>query len=92
MEILTDQPMDVPNITLTNKYIILFDQIGDGILYIYDHEGKELAEVSSDLKPSWYFGGNSDMLFGECRGDESFRLCFMDLNRPFEELQWEGLK
>ncbi|MBD5482692.1 MAG: hypothetical protein HDR15_09300 [Lachnospiraceae bacterium] len=92
MEILTDQSMDVPNITLTNKYIILFDQMGGGTLYIYDHEGEELAEVSGDLKPSWYFGGNSDLLFGECRGDESFRLCFLDLNRPFEELQWEGLK
>lgn len=83
--------MDVPNTTLTNKYIILFDQMGGGTLYVYDHEGEELAEVSCDLKPSWCFGGNSDELFGECREDESFRLCFLDLNCPFEELQWEKL-
>ena len=91
-EILVDQPMNVPNITLTKDYIILCDQWEDGsTLTLYDYEGKEITTVPNTLGLAWYFGGDSDMLFGECWNDYN-SLCFLDLNRPVEELQWEELK
>lgn len=90
-EHLTDRPMDVPTITLARDYIIVCDQWGDGTLFLYDYEGKEIATVSNELRLGWYFGGTSDMLFGEC-WNENTSLCFLDLNRPVGELQWEELK
>lgn len=90
-EHLTDRPMDVPTITLTKDYIIVCDQWGDGTLFLYDYEGKEIVTVPNTLRLGWYFGGNSDMLFGEC-WNENTSLCFLDLNRPVKELRWEELK
>ena len=91
-EILADQPMNVPDITLTRDYIILCDQWADGsTLTLYDYEGKEITTVPNTLGLAWYFGGDSDMLFGECWNDDT-SLCFLDLNRPVAELQWEELK
>lgn len=92
VEILADQPIEVPYITLTKKYIILCDDMVDGYLIIYDYEGTQIAVVSCDLKPTWYFGGSSDLLFAECVRDNETRLCFLDLTRPVDELQWEELK
>lgn len=91
-EILVDQPMNVPTITLTRDYIILCDQWEDGgTLTLYDYEGKKIAAVPNTLGMGWYFGGNSDMLFGEC-WNEYRSLCFLDLKRPVKELRWEELK
>ncbi|MDE5820229.1 MAG: DUF5050 domain-containing protein [Lachnospiraceae bacterium] len=91
-EILVNQPMNVPNITITREYIILCDQWEDGAaLTLYDYEGKEIATVPNTLGLAWYFGGDSDMLFGECWNDYT-ALCFLNLNRPVTELQWEKLR
>lgn len=91
-EILVAQPMHVPNITLTREYIIRCDQWEDGgMLTLYDYEGKEITTVPNTLGLAWYFGGDSDMLFGEC-WNEYTSLCFLDLNRPATELQWEELR
>ena len=91
-KILVDQPMDVPHITLTEENIIIYDQTGGGILYGYSYEGAEIFTVTDGLKPTWYFGGNSDLLFGERADEEGLRMCFLDLNRPVAQLQWEELK
>ncbi|MCM1539419.1 MAG: hypothetical protein NC254_13605, partial [bacterium] len=91
-EILTDQPMGVPNITLTKDYIILCDQMADGALNIYDYEGNETATVPNTLGMTWYFGGNSECLFGQCTDDLGLSLCFLDLTRPMQDWQWEELK
>lgn len=90
--ILNDQPMDVPNITLTNNFIILCDQMKDHSLILYDYEGKKAATVPNTLGLQWYFGGDSDMLFGQYAGAEGLGLCYLDLTRPLDELQWEELK
>lgn len=90
-EILVDQPMDMPEITLTRDYIILCAQWKGAALTLYDYEGREVAAVPNTLNVGWYFGGNSDMLFGECWG-ENRSLAFLDLSRPVGELQWEELK
>ncbi|MBD5467410.1 MAG: hypothetical protein HDR21_04560 [Lachnospiraceae bacterium] len=91
-EILVNRPMNVPNITLTREYIILCDQRKDGAtLTLYDYEGEEINTVPNTLGLVWYFGGDSDMLFGECWND-CISLCYLDLNRPATELQWEELK
>lgn len=92
VEVLSDQPVEVPNITLTRDYIILCDQMEGGNLIIYDYEGTQAAKVSGELRPTWYFGGNSEMLFAECVYDNKTRLCYLDLTRPLDELQWEELK
>lgn len=91
-EVLDDQPMDVPNITLTEDYIILCNHMVDGSLLIYDYEGNQIAIVSDDMKPIWYFGGSSEMLFSECVSDNRVKLCYLDLTRPLDELEWEELK
>lgn len=91
-EILVDQPMNVPNITLTEDDIILCDQMADCTLTIYDYEGKELAKVANTLGLYWYFGGNSEILFGACADEAGLRLCYLDLTRPLDELKWEELK
>ncbi|MDE6421145.1 MAG: DUF5050 domain-containing protein [Lachnospiraceae bacterium] len=91
-EVLVNQPMNVPNITLTRDYIILCDQMGDGDLFIYDYEGTQIATVSCELKPSWYFGGNSELLFADCVSNGKTSRCFLDLNRPVTELRWEELR
>lgn len=91
-EFLVEQPMNVPTITLTRDYIILCAQWEDGgKLTLYDYEGNEIATVPNTLRVGWYFGGNSDMLFGEC-WNENPSLVFLDLNRPVGEMQWEELK
>ncbi len=90
-EILANQPLEVPITTLTKDYIILCDQMTDSTLIIYDYEGKEITTVPNTLGLAWYFGGDSDVLFGECWNDDT-SLCFLDLNRPVEELRWEELK
>ena len=91
-EILVEQPMNIPTITLTRDYIILCAQWEDGgTLTLYDYEGKEIATVPNTLGLGWYFGGNSDMLFGECWNADT-SLCFLDLNRPVGELRWEELR
>lgn len=92
-EHLTDRPMNVPTITLTKDYIIACAQREDGAaLTFYDYEGKEIATVPDTLGLGWYFGGNSDMLFGECWRNGNRNLAFLNLNRPVKELQWEELK
>ena len=89
VEVLVDQPMNVPNITLTKEYIILCDQMADCVLNLYDYEGKKLTTVPNTLGMFWYFGGNSEILFGECRAEIGRKLCYLDLTRPLDELQWE---
>ena len=91
-ELLDDQPMNVPNITLTKDYIILCNQMEDHSLAIYDYEGNEIAIVSNTLGLRWYFGGSGDMLFGEFADDAGWKWCFLDLTRPLDELRWEELK
>ncbi|MCM1539428.1 MAG: DUF5050 domain-containing protein [bacterium] len=91
-EILAGESVDVPDITLTEAYIIFCDQMADSALIIYDYDGREITTVSNTLGLYWYFGGNSDMLFGEYADDRGSNLCFLNLNRPVEELQWEELK
>ncbi|MCM1190838.1 MAG: DUF5050 domain-containing protein [Butyrivibrio sp.] len=91
-ELLVEQPMNVPTITLTRDYIILCDQWGDGgTLTFYDYEGKKITTVPNTLNVGWYFGGDSDMLFGEC-WDDYLSLGFLDLRRPVKKWQWEELK
>lgn len=87
-----EQPLDYPTVTLTEDYIVLCDIKGDGTLSFYDYEGKEVATVSGALRPLLYLGGNSDMLFAECTNDNVTRLCFMDLKKPLDELQWEDFQ
>lgn len=92
-EILVDQPMNMPTITLTRDYIIVCAHLDDGALTLYDYEGKKITTVPNIIGQHgiWYYGGNSDMLFGECWNDDT-SLCFLDLNRPVKELRWEELK
>ena len=88
-----DQPLDYPTVTLTEDYIVLCDHMQDGTLTFYDYEGKEAATVPHHMQQLvLYLGGNSDMLFAECTNDNVTRLCFMDLTKPFDELQWEDLQ
>lgn len=88
-----DQPLDYPTVTLTEDYIVLCDLKGDGTLTFYDYEGKEAATVPHDMQQLViYFGGNSDMLFSECVDDGVLGVYFMDLKKPFDELQWEDLQ
>ncbi|MDE5820227.1 MAG: DUF5050 domain-containing protein [Lachnospiraceae bacterium] len=91
-KILTDRPMDIPNITLTKDYIILCDQIADSALIVYDYEGNEIATIPNNVGLHWYFGGDSEMLFGECVDDIGLSLCFLNLRRPIAELRWEELR
>ncbi|MDE6641895.1 MAG: DUF5050 domain-containing protein [Acetatifactor sp.] len=92
-EILVDQPMNMPTITLTRAYIIVCTHLDDGALTLYDYEGKKITTVPNTLGQHgiWYFGGDSDMLFAECWNADT-SLCFLDLNRPVKKLQWEELK
>lgn len=92
IEIINDHPMSVPNITLTKDYIVLCDQMVDHSLYIYDYEGNELLAVPNTVGLLQCFGGNSEMMFGECAEDGGLGLCFLDLTRPLDEQQWEELK
>lgn len=91
-EILSEASMDVPNITLTQDYIILCDQRGDGELIFYDYEGTKITSVSDEWEPRWYYGGNSRMLFAECWGGSYSAPCCLDLTCPLEQLQWKELK
>jgi len=92
MEILVDQRQSVPNITTTEDYMILCDQKTDFALIFYDYEGKELAKVENTIGMYWYFGGNAQILFGRCMDEVGMGLCFLDLTRPLDELEWEELK
>lgn len=92
IEIINDHPMSVPNITLTKDYIVLCDQMVDHSLYIYDYEGNELLAVPNTVGLLQCFGGNSELMFGECAVDGGLGLCFLDLTRPLDELEWEELK
>ncbi len=92
IQVLNDRSLDVPNITLTKDYIVLCRQMSDNILTLYDYEGNELATVPNMLGLHWYFGGNADKLFGECTDEVGLKLCYLDLTRPLDELQWEELK
>ncbi|MCM1103789.1 MAG: DUF5050 domain-containing protein [Clostridium sp.] len=88
-EILADQPMNAPNITLTKDYIILCDQFLDGsTLNVYNYEGEKITTVPNTVTLGWYYGGDSDMLFGQSWKEEPV-MCFLDLTRPVTELQWE---
>lgn len=88
-EILADQPMNAPTITLTKDYIILCDQFLDGsTLNVYDYEGEKITTVPNTVSLGWYYGGDSDMLFGQSWKEDPV-MCFLDLTRPVTELQWE---
>ncbi|MCM1190839.1 MAG: DUF5050 domain-containing protein [Butyrivibrio sp.] len=90
-DLLVEQPMNIPTVTLTKDYIIVCDQMEDNALTFYDYEGKKITTVPNTLNVGWYFGGDSDMLFGEC-WDAYTSLGFLDLRRPVEKWQWEELK
>ena len=90
-ETIADCQMNVLNITLTKNFIILCDQMRDHSLTIFDYEGKKLATVQDTVRLDCYLGGNSDMLFGIWGDERGFGVCFLDLTRPLEELQWEKL-
>ena len=66
--------------------------MADCVLNLYDYEGKKLTTVPNTLGMFWYFGGNSEILFGECRAEIGRKLCYLDLTRPLDELQWEELQ
>lgn len=72
--------------------MILCDQKTDFALIFYDYEGKELAKVENTIGMYWYFGGNAQILFGRCMDEVGMGLCFLDLTRPLDELEWEELK
>lgn len=92
-ECMVAQPMNVPTITLTRDYIILCSQSeDDGTLTLYDYSGKKVATVPDTLGLVWYFGGNSQMLFGACVKNGNCGLAFLDLNRSLGELEWKELK
>ncbi|MBD5533685.1 MAG: DUF5050 domain-containing protein [Lachnospiraceae bacterium] len=95
VEILSDDPINVPQIALTQDYIIICDQMAGRPPYgysliIYDYDGNRLATVPNNIWLNKFYGGNSEMLFGSWGDESGMGVCFLDLTLPFEELHWEN--
>lgn len=90
-KILAEQSMQIPYITLTKEYIAVVDQMVDNAVTLYDYSGKKIASVHDETMVQ-YFGGDSELLFAECKNDEgSLVWSILKLDQIGENLHWEKL-
>lgn len=91
-EVIVNEAMNVPYLTLTGEYIAVYDTFGDKSLTLYDYDGNEVAQTINE-KQSECYGGSSQMLFGAYIDDETdLSLCCLNLRNIESGIAWEKLE
>lgn len=88
-DILSDEPMDIPYIILTDDYIVVFNS-DNSTLTLYDYMGQKIASaLDPDMSMCW--GGDSHMLFGQTINNGSTVWTVLNIKNIDERLQWEKI-
>ncbi len=90
-EILVHKSMEGLYITLTEDYIIIYEDGKDSILTIYDYAGDEIMAVADTTRIVGYYGGNSDLLFAAVSSGYGLQWGILNISDLEDDLQWKEL-